>query len=199
VTLSGGQKQRVSIARTLLLDPKILVFDDSTSSVDTQTEYDIQQALTELMKGRTTFVIAQRLRTVRSAHQILVLKDGQIVERGRHEELIAQDGLYRQIYDLELRDQEEAFERERQRVAAMGLDPVEEESVAAAGGANYWGTGGAVAGRAAGAARGVGEGPGATGRTTCARTPCSAASTAGTTTSWARSTTTASSCGSAST
>ncbi len=134
VTLSGGQKQRISIARTLLLDPKILVFDDSTSSVDTQTEYDIQQALAELMKGRTTFVIAQRLRTVRSAHQILVLKDGQIVERGRHEELISGNGLYREIYDVELRDQEEAFERERQRAAAMGLDPVEEERIAAAGG-----------------------------------------------------------------
>jgi ATP-binding cassette subfamily B protein len=135
VTLSGGQKQRISIARTLLLDPKILVFDDSTSSVDTQTEYEIQQALNELMKGRTTFVIAQRLRTVKSADQILVLKDGQIVERGRHEELIERNGLYRQIYDVELRDQEEAFERERQRVAAMGLDPVEEEGVAVAGGA----------------------------------------------------------------
>jgi ATP-binding cassette, subfamily B, multidrug efflux pump len=134
VTLSGGQKQRVSIARTLLLDPKILVFDDSTSSVDTQTEYDIQQALAELMKGRTTFVIAQRLRTVRTADQILVLKDGQIVEHGRHEELITRDGLYRQIYDLELRDQEEAFERERQRVSAMGMDPVEEEALASAEG-----------------------------------------------------------------
>jgi len=137
VTLSGGQKQRVSIARTLLLNPRILVFDDSTSSVDTQTEYEIQQALQELMKGRTTFVIAQRLRTVRTADQILVLKDGQIVERGRHEELIARDGLYRQIYDLELRDQEEAFERERQRLAALGIDPVEqeqEEAQAVAGG-----------------------------------------------------------------
>jgi ATP-binding cassette subfamily B protein len=134
VTLSGGQKQRVSIARTLLLDPKILVFDDSTSSVDTQTEYEIQQALNELMKGRTTFVIAQRLRTVKSADQILVLKDGQIVERGRHEELIELDGPYRQIYDVELRDQEEAFERERLRMAAMGMDPVEEEGVAVAGG-----------------------------------------------------------------
>jgi ATP-binding cassette subfamily B protein len=119
ITLSGGQKQRISIARTLLLDPKILVFDDSTSSVDTETEYLIQQALAELMKGRTTFVIAQRLRTVRSADQILVLRDGRIVERGRHEELIGQDGLYRQIYDLELRDQEEAFERERQYLEAM--------------------------------------------------------------------------------
>jgi ATP-binding cassette subfamily B protein len=132
ITLSGGQKQRVSIARTLLLDPKILVFDDSTSSVDTQTEYDIQQAMAELMKGRTTFVIAQRLRTVRSADQILVLKGGEIVERGRHEELIAADGPYRQIYDLELRDQEEAFERERERFEEIERD--EREGVAAAGG-----------------------------------------------------------------
>jgi ATP-binding cassette subfamily B protein len=132
VTLSGGQKQRISIARTLLLDPKILVFDDSTSSVDTRTEYEIQQALQELMKGRTTFVIAQRLRTVRTADQILVLKGGRIVEHGKHEELIERDGLYRQIYDLELRDQEEAFERERERVSAMGIDPVEQEQEAAA-------------------------------------------------------------------
>ncbi|MCH8993488.1 MAG: ABC transporter ATP-binding protein [Chloroflexi bacterium] len=113
VTLSGGQRQRLSIARTLLLDPKVLVFDDSTSSVDTETEYLIQQALAELMRGRTTFVIAQRLRTVQMADQILVLQEGRIVERGRHQELIAQDGLYRQIYDLELRDQEEAFEQAR--------------------------------------------------------------------------------------
>ncbi len=111
VTLSGGQRQRVAIARALLTDPRILVFDDSTSSVDTETEYLIQQALAELMRGRTTFVIAQRLRTVKAADQILVLQDGKIVERGRHDELIEGDGLYRQIYDLELRDQEEAFEQ----------------------------------------------------------------------------------------
>ena len=112
-TLSGGQRQRIAIARTLLIDPRILIFDDSTSSVDTETEYLIQQALAELMRGRTTFVIAQRLRTVRSADEILVLQEGAIVERGRHEELIEQEGLYRQIYDLELRAQEEAFERAR--------------------------------------------------------------------------------------
>ncbi|MSQ36657.1 MAG: ABC transporter ATP-binding protein [Dehalococcoidia bacterium] len=108
VTLSGGQRQRIAIARTLLLDPRILVFDDSTSSVDTETEYLIQQALHELMRGRTTFVIAQRLRTVRSADQILVLRNGRIVEQGRHEQLLAAGGLYRDIYDLELRDQEES-------------------------------------------------------------------------------------------
>jgi len=113
VTLSGGQRQRVSIARTLLMDPRILIFDDSTSSVDMETEYLIQQALSELMKGRTTFVIAQRLRTVKEADQILVLQHGEIAERGTHAELIEQDGLYREIYDLELRDQEEAFEQER--------------------------------------------------------------------------------------
>jgi ATP-binding cassette subfamily B protein len=111
VTLSGGQKQRLSIARTLLLDPRILILDDSTSSVDTQTEFLIQQALAEVMKGRTTLVIAQRLRTVKNADNILVMKDGVIAEEGKHEELIAKDGLYREIYDLELRDQEEALKR----------------------------------------------------------------------------------------
>ena len=108
VTLSGGQRQRVAIARTLLLDPRVLIFDDSTASVDMRTEYLIHEALQNLMKGRTTFVIAQRLRTVKEADQILVLRDGEIVERGKHDELLEQDGFYRQIYDLELRDQEEA-------------------------------------------------------------------------------------------
>ncbi len=126
ITLSGGQKQRVAIARTLLMDPRILILDDSTSSVDTQTEYLIQQTMSRLMEGRTTFVIAQRLRTVRMANQILVLQDGQIVERGRHQELLRKNGIYRQIYDLELRDQEEALaapaaeERRAAEVAAAG-------------------------------------------------------------------------------
>jgi ATP-binding cassette subfamily B protein len=111
ITLSGGQKQRIALARTLLLDPRILILDDSTSSVDTETEYLIQQTLARLMKDRTTFVIAQRLRTVKMADQILVMQDGRIVERGRHEQLLRKNGLYREIYDLELRDQEEALEQ----------------------------------------------------------------------------------------
>lgn len=135
ITLSGGQKQRISIARTLLLNPKILVFDDSTSSVDTETEYLIQQALAELMKGRTTFVIAQRLRTVKAADQILVLKDGKIAESGRHDELIEQGGLYREIYDLELRDQEEAFEREKERLEQIAIADIAEAVPAGGAGA----------------------------------------------------------------
>ena len=107
ITLSGGQRQRVAIARTLLLDPNILVLDDSTSSVDMETEYLIQQALADLLHNRTAFVIAHRIQTVRNADQILVLKDGRIVERGRHEQLIELGGLYREIFDAQLRDQEE--------------------------------------------------------------------------------------------
>jgi ABC-type multidrug transport system fused ATPase/permease subunit len=107
VTLSGGQKQRIAIARTLLIDPAVLILDDATSSVDMETEYLIQQALDAVMHGRTTFVVASRLRTIKNADQILVIDDGRIVERGTHETLLAQDGLYRQVYDLQLRDQEE--------------------------------------------------------------------------------------------
>jgi len=107
VTLSGGQRQRLAIARTVLLDPPILVLDDSTSSVDVETERLIHRAMIEAMKGRTTFVIAHRLSTVREADQILVLKDGEVVERGTHQNLISQRGIYREIYELQLRPQEE--------------------------------------------------------------------------------------------
>jgi ATP-binding cassette subfamily B protein len=113
VTLSGGQRQRVAIARALLLDPRILILDDSTSSVDMQTEQLIQKALWELMQGRTTFVIAHRLSTVHRADLILVMENGQIVERGTHRELIAGDGLYREICDLQLRDREKFHEEVR--------------------------------------------------------------------------------------
>lgn len=107
VTLSGGQRQRLAIARALLVDPSILILDDSTSSVDTETAHLIQEALDELMHGRTTFIIAQRLLTLKDADCILVLQDGRIVQRGTHDQLLAQGGLYRQIYDLQLRDQEQ--------------------------------------------------------------------------------------------
>lgn len=107
VTLSGGQRQRIAIARALLMNPRILILDDSTSSVDTQTEYLIQQALAELMRGRTTFVIAQRLSTVKRADQILVLDHGRIVQRGTHDSLLEEGGLYKEIYDLQLKDQEQ--------------------------------------------------------------------------------------------
>ena len=103
ITLSGGQRQRLAIARTLLLDPPVLILDDSTSSVDMATEYKLQQALDEVISGRTTFVIAHRLSTVRRADLILALEDGEIVERGAHDELLERNGFYRSIYDLQLR------------------------------------------------------------------------------------------------
>ncbi len=106
VTLSGGQRQRIAIARALLMNPRILILDDSTSSVDMQTERLIQQALENLMEGRTTFVIAHRLSTVRRADVILVMDHGHIVERGTHHQLLASNGLYNEIYNLQLKDQE---------------------------------------------------------------------------------------------
>ena len=108
-TLSGGQRQRLAIARAVLLDPPILILDDSTSSVDTRTEERIRQAMESVMQGRTTFVIAHRLSTVHRADQIVVLRNGQIAEQGTHRELLAMDGLYKEIYDLQLRPQEEVM------------------------------------------------------------------------------------------
>jgi ATP-binding cassette subfamily B protein len=122
VTLSGGQRQRMAIARALLLDPRILILDDSTSSVDTQTEHLIQKALEKLMDQRTTFVIAQRLSTVKRADLILVLDQGKIVEQGKHIELLAKGGLYREIYELQLRDQER-FQEEMELLETLQAVP----------------------------------------------------------------------------
>ncbi|MCH8825867.1 MAG: ABC transporter ATP-binding protein [Chloroflexi bacterium] len=108
-TLSGGQRQRMSIARAVLLDPPILILDDSTSSVDAGTEEEIRLAMEEVMAGRTTFIIAHRLSTVHRADEIIVLDHGEIVERGTHQELLAKNGKYRDIYELQLRPQEEVL------------------------------------------------------------------------------------------
>ncbi|HXD10980.1 MAG TPA: ABC transporter ATP-binding protein [Anaerolineales bacterium] len=108
VTLSGGQKQRVTIARTLLKNPRILILDDSTSSVDTETEASIRDALNELMENRTTFIIAHRIQSVMIADLILVLDKGEVIQAGTHEELVSQrDGMYRRIYDIQTRIDEE--------------------------------------------------------------------------------------------
>jgi ATP-binding cassette subfamily B multidrug efflux pump len=107
VTLSGGQKQRIAIARALLKDPRILILDDATSSVDTDTEQLIQRALEQLMHGRTSFIIAQRLSTVRTADLILVLNKGRITARGTHGELLRTSDLYTEIYHRQLRAQGE--------------------------------------------------------------------------------------------
>ena len=119
-TLSGGQRQRMSIARAVLLDPPILVLDDSTSSVDAQTEDMIRSAMESVMEGRTTFVIAHRLSTVHRADKIIVMRDGQIAEQGTHQELLEVGGLYREIYDLQLRPQEEVMREIESPVPASG-------------------------------------------------------------------------------
>ena len=135
VKLSGGQQQRLSIARTMLQDPEILVLDEATSAVDTETEMLIQRSLDTLSEGRTTFIIAHRLSTVRDADEILVLEDGQIVERGDHGNLIQQDGLYAKLWGVqagEIDDLPEEFvqrarERARERPGMGSPDPSDDD------------------------------------------------------------------------
>ncbi len=116
VTLSGGQKQRVAIARTLLKNPRILIMDDSTSSVDTETEAEIREALQNLMKDRTTFVIAHRIQSIMDADLILVMDNGRIVQHGKHEDLVGKDGIYQQIFNIQTRIDDE-LEKE---IASVG-------------------------------------------------------------------------------
>ena len=107
VTLSGGQKQRVTIARTILKNPRILILDDSTSSVDTETEVEIREALQNLMKDRTTFIIAHRIQSVANADLILVMDKGRIIQKGVHGDLVNQEGVYRQIFNIQTRIEDE--------------------------------------------------------------------------------------------
>jgi subfamily B ATP-binding cassette protein MsbA len=109
VKLSGGQRQRIAIARAILADPKILILDEATSSLDSESEQQIRDGLRTLRKGRTTFVIAHRLSTIQSADQILVLEHGEIVERGTHHELLALDGRYKQLYDKQYQIERDQF------------------------------------------------------------------------------------------
>jgi subfamily B ATP-binding cassette protein MsbA len=102
VKLSGGQKQRLALARAILADPRILILDEATSSVDAEAEYLIQQALDEVLKGRTALVIAHRLSTIRNADKIIALEGGRIIEIGDHRELLSRGGLYSQLYQRQL-------------------------------------------------------------------------------------------------
>jgi ABC-type multidrug transport system fused ATPase/permease subunit len=118
VTLSGGQRQRIAIARALLMNPRILVLDDSTSSVDVETEYEIQQALQALLKNRTAFVITQRVSTIRNADNIIVLEEGEIVEEGAHDTLMAKKGAYYQIYQTLYETQKPIAEAASERASS---------------------------------------------------------------------------------
>jgi len=120
VGLSGGQKQRVAIARALLMDARILLLDESTSSVDVETEMRIQKAFSSLLKDRTAFIIAQRLSTVRNADRIIVLDKGRIVEQGTHEELLKRNGIYTAIYNLQFRSQDEGLKQKRSTAGSEG-------------------------------------------------------------------------------
>ena len=109
--LSGGQKQRIAIARAICTDPAILILDDSTSAVDMETEFQIQRALREVMKGRTTFIIAHRISSLKHADEILVLDNGKVIERGTHEQLVAGNGPYQRIYNIQYQDHSAIMER----------------------------------------------------------------------------------------
>jgi subfamily B ATP-binding cassette protein MsbA len=120
VKLSGGQRQRVAIARAILADPRVLILDEATSSLDSESEHLIQEGLRRLRAGRTTFVIAHRLSTITSADQILVLEKGEVVERGTHAELLALGGRYRELYNRQYQFEQDEFINPGEEIAATG-------------------------------------------------------------------------------
>jgi ATP-binding cassette subfamily B protein len=122
IGLSGGQKQRLALARAILMNPRILILDEATSAVDTETEHEIQQALEHVMRGRTSLIIAQRLSTIKHADRIVVLKDGRVAEEGSHEELLARGGEYTHIYNLQYREQDEFSQELVAQVARRSAD-----------------------------------------------------------------------------
>jgi ATP-binding cassette subfamily B protein len=134
VGLSGGQKQRVAIARALLMDARIVLLDESTSNVDVETEMQIQKAFSDLLRDRTSFIIAQRLSTVRTADRIIVLDKGKVAEEGAHEDLLELGGVYAQIYEMQFRSQEDRTEGEPGGAAAQAGEPARGPARARAGG-----------------------------------------------------------------
>ncbi len=122
VRLSGGQKQRLALARAILVDPEILILDEATSAVDTRTEHEIQKALEQVMQGRTSIIIAQRLSTIKHADRVIVLKDGVVAEEGTHKELLARNGEYAHIYNLQFRESDELLAEMRQYMTTQGGD-----------------------------------------------------------------------------
>lgn len=120
VRLSGGQKQRLALARAILVDPEILILDEATSAVDTRTEHEIQKALEQVMQGRTSLIIAQRLSTIKHADRVIVLKDGVVAEEGTHADLLARNGEYARIYNLQYRESDDLLAEMRQYTAAQG-------------------------------------------------------------------------------
>jgi subfamily B ATP-binding cassette protein MsbA len=122
IKVSGGQRQRIAIARAILASPSILILDEATSSLDSESEAKIQDGLRALRQGRTTFVIAHRLSTIRSAHQILVIEGGEIVERGTHAELLALGGRYRQLYDRQYHFETDRYVNPGEELAAVAAE-----------------------------------------------------------------------------